>query len=189
MNGQDKTGPNTGPNTGRDEAMTATEFADMIAAYGADTTRWPASKRAAAGTLVSGDPIVRISLSEAGALDRILAAAPVMAATRASVLADRIAHAAQHSPRLVVPGLAMHGATLVKSARAPAKQQAAVSRALDGAAAWQGAALLAASLLMGVFVGQTDISGRALPALVEMAGLTLDQTGLDTGHADHWDED
>ena len=49
-----------------------------------------------------------------------------------------------------------------------------------------GAALLAASLLVGVFVGQTEFSGGALPALVELAGL---DASLDAGHVDHSDED
>ena len=177
MNGQD----DTGPNAGRAAAMTATEFADMVTAFGADTKRWPAPKRAAAEQLVSGDPIVRISLSEAGALDRILAAAPAMSATRDAVLADRIMQAAQQAPRLVVKNgaLALAVGVLEKphqlSARAPMR-----------GSAWQGAALLAASLLVGVVVGQTDLSSGALPALVELAGL---DTGLDAGHVDHSDED
>ena len=181
MNGQDDTGPNAAPNAGQHAAMTATEFVDMVAAFGADTKRWPAPKRAAAERLVSGDPIVRISLSEAGALDRILAAAPVMSATRDAVLAERIMQAAQQAPRLIV----QNGA-LAPSVRAVEKPHQLSARAPVRGAAWQGAALLAASLLVGVFVGQTEFSGGALPALVELAGL---DTGLDAGHVDHSDED
>jgi hypothetical protein len=184
MNGQDKSGNGSEHGTVTGAAMTATEFADMVAAYGADTKRWPASKRAAAEALVSGDPIVRISLNEADALDRILAAAPAMSAARDAVLADRIVRAALHSPRLVAQGGAQ-----APNASTLAKLQPVVSRTPSGGAAWQGAALLAASLLMGVFVGQTDLSGRTLPALVEMAGLSLDQAGLDHSHIDHVDED
>ena len=181
MNGQDETGPHAGPNAGQYAAMTATEFADMVAAFGADTKRWPAPKRAAAERLVSGDPIVRISLSEADALDRILAAAPAMSATRDAVLAERIMQAAQQAPRLIVQNGAM-----APQAGASEEPFRLSTRAPVGSAAWQGAALLAASLLVGVFVGQSEFSGGALPALVELAGL---DTGLDAGHVDHSDED
>jgi hypothetical protein len=56
-------------------------------------------------------------------------------------------------------------------------------------ALWSSIAVLAASLFMGVFVGQSDISNTTLPSLVEMAGLSIDNAGHHLGHVDAWDQD
>jgi hypothetical protein len=54
---------------------------------------------------------------------------------------------------------------------------------------WSSALLLAASLVMGLFVGQTDISSASLPSLVEMAGLSIDNAGHHLGDKGDWPGD
>ncbi len=52
--------------------MTLDQFLKMLDLYGADLTRWPAAKRAAAADLVSRSAEARRALDEAGEFDRLL---------------------------------------------------------------------------------------------------------------------
>lgn len=74
--------------------MTDDEFGALAAAWGADIRRWPAERRAAAEALAAGSPSAAALLTEAGRLDRAIAAArPVVAPARAEALAGRVATA------------------------------------------------------------------------------------------------
>ena len=56
--------------------MNETRLLELIEAYGADPTRWPAVERAAATTLLEYSAAARAALEAAAALDRLLDAAP-----------------------------------------------------------------------------------------------------------------
>lgn len=73
--------------------MDRTRVEEIIAAYGADVTRWPADERAAAQALVAQDAKLSAAFEAAAALDADLlewARTPVLVAdTAASAAADR----------------------------------------------------------------------------------------------------
>jgi hypothetical protein len=148
--------------------MTLTEFEHLLDVHGADRTRWPLAARASAAALVDSDRTARRLLAEAEALDSVLA----QAGTRApddpalSALADRIMLAAQRAPRLV----ANKAAPAMDGARRDAvgDQRRAVGRD-----SWRGIAVLAASLMIGIFVGQTQFAAGALPAIEALSGVTF----------------
>ena len=154
-----------------------TALESVLDTFGGDPARWPAEKRAGLESLADTDAEGARLLREARALDAVLmrAAGPPVGST--SVLADRIAAAVANT----APG---HSATRMErqqDAGAPASDAPGVviawprggetARAATEAAAraapapyrdrissgWRTAALLAASLVVGVFVGTTDL--------------------------------
>jgi hypothetical protein len=56
--------------------VTPTRFQDLADAYGGDMARWPQAERPAALAFAQVDPTAAAILTEAAALDRILAASP-----------------------------------------------------------------------------------------------------------------
>src|SRR5262245_9466806 len=66
---------------------------ELLAAYGADRTRWPAPERLRFAPLIKSSAEARRRLAEAEALDRLLDMAPEPRTDR-SALADRIVLAA-----------------------------------------------------------------------------------------------
>ena len=59
------------------EPMTLDRLDDLLSAYGADETRWPAEKRQAARELIASSADARRLLDETRALDMLLNQAPV----------------------------------------------------------------------------------------------------------------
>jgi hypothetical protein len=126
-------------------------------AYGGDTARWPSARRRQLAAFVETSPDATRSIGEATALDRLLdasaAAAPreipmrlvadIMAKATGKI-ADR---AADHRSAQVVR---LEPARRVQTDASP-KVPLRPSRA----GYWQAAAMLAASLLLGVFIGGT----------------------------------
>jgi hypothetical protein len=166
------------------KSMTMAEFARLLEVYGSERTRWPAEVRAPAALLVGADAQARRLLAEAEALDRLLERAPLPGPAVEAALAERIVAAAQGSPRVV----RLPGVQRAAEAAAPAPDRATAapptaigmgrrrSRLLSqevGAAGF-----LAASLMVGVVIGNSTLPPRFLPALADMAGLAPDRDDL-----------
>jgi hypothetical protein len=149
--------------------MTPSEFERLLDIYGGDRTRWPIDARAAAAHLVARDADARRLLAEAEALDRVLERAPLPALATEAALADRIVAAAQRSPRIVT----IHGAGPQRTEKAPglpavrtvAARPPRINRKVGAAG------LLAASLVLGVVIGRTNLPHQLLPELAELAGV------------------
>ena len=164
-------------------SMTLAEFEQLLDIYGADRTRWPAEARAAAAQLVAKDEDAQRLLAETEALDRVLENAPVPALAAEAALAERIVAAAQRSPRMVklssgptgpsdaTPLQAAHRGGYVSGGARPGDGLRRPH--LSGREAFA-AGLLAASLVLGVMIGQSPLPPRILPALVDIAGLSLE---------------
>lgn len=142
----------------------------LLDAYGADVTRWPAQAQVGVDSLLAAGPEVNRMLAEAKALDGVLALAPLPASDRRMALADRIVAQALQSapePRKSSPGVVIpwpgaareRGSPLLRASRSPA---------------WRAAALLAASLLVGVFLGIQDLAPGAVRRLVEAVEFNSD---------------
>jgi hypothetical protein len=140
-----------------------TDLQELLDIYGADVARWPAHAQGRADHLLAAGPETGRMMAEAKALDAVLALAPLPATDRRVALADRIvAEALQSKPEprtsgsgVVIPwpGAARErGSRLLRASRSPA---------------WRAAALLAASLLVGVFIGAQDLAPGAVHRLVE----------------------
>ncbi len=148
-----------------------TDFESVLDTFGSNPLRWPAGKRERLVGLAAADKDARRLLREAQALDAVLArgAGPGVGSTTA--LADRIA-AAVKGPMPVAPsdhGVAERVAdaadkpgVVIAWPRSDARVQQ--TAALTGAVPrrdrpmtqWRTAAALAASLVLGVFVGAMD---------------------------------
>jgi hypothetical protein len=133
-------------------------LSDRLEISGADRTRWPAQERLRFAALIAGSEEARRMVAEAAALDRLLDSVPGVDPTRLDGLIGRIVNAAEAEgpPRDNVIDFA--GAR-----RGPAitPQRAPLHRRSN----WQAAALLAASLFVGAFVGTSGILGSGVPAL------------------------
>ncbi|MFZ5678006.1 MAG: hypothetical protein ACOZAM_33990 [Pseudomonadota bacterium] len=110
-----------------------TRLAEVLAAYGADPARWPASERVRLQPLLDKEPGL---LAEAAEIDRVLARA-VPPAPSASGKAQLLARIAQEKQKVnVVPF-----------------ERARAARSRPSIWSWGTAAALAASFAFGIFLG------------------------------------
>ena len=143
--------------------MTIAEFERLLDVYGADRTRWPLAARANAAMRLAVDGKARALFAEAEALDAVLLRAPEPEITEVTALANRIVAAAAGAPQMVTSTGAVAATAAVSRASLPARDRTPM----------RAAALLAASLMIGVFVGQSQWGANAVPALEQLTGITL----------------
>jgi len=132
----------------------------VLERFGSDRTRWPAPVRRDFAGLLASNAEAKARLREAEVLDRLLDLAPEPEIdTRA--LADRIvAVAAAERPTVGLPEVRAAGAI---GARAAATR-----------IEWPAAALLAASLVLGMFVGLNGTFDTAVAPLVAQVSADAD---------------
>ncbi len=147
--------------------MTLAEFERLLDVYGGDRTHWTIEARAAAAQLVARDPRAQRLLAEAEALDRVLERAPLPSLVTEAALADRIVAAAQRSPRIVSITGAREGSS---GAPPDSGRETEVGRPAD----WRSrsfqpdlrrVAMLAASLVVGVYIGLSNLPQQIIPVL------------------------
>lgn len=147
----------------------------LLEAYGADRTRWPARERLRFASFISEDAAARRLLKEAAALDSLLDRAPRVSEDREHALKERIVASALRSsePRLAV----VSGAAAATATKVPVwKRRPDVSSMFNRMpirSEWPAAAVLAASLVLGVMLGS---AGTFEPTMQEFA----EATGFDS---------
>lgn len=168
-------------------------IADLLAAYGSDVSRWPADGRAAIAALSPSERAARLREDEA--LDQLLASAaqaasdaPPSDALMTRILAAAPARAA-HASAEPSGGKVVELATVVTDGKT--RSHLTAHRNRDWAAV---AALLAASLVLGLFVGSTDRGRDAAQRVGELAGINISaasvqMTALDEALQNQDDED
>lgn len=175
--------------------MTLAEFERLLEVYGSDRTRWPVEARASAGQLVARDRAARRLLAEAEALDRALERAPLPTLAQEAAMAERIVAAARRYPRIVsVASVARIDAGRPST---PAADNVVRLRPVRAGARWLTprtafggvAGALAASLVLGVFLGLSNLSQGVLPALEQLTGIPLGASGPVVAQVDLLDED
>jgi hypothetical protein len=127
----------------------------LLAAYGADPSRWPKNDRELASMLASGHPDISALLEDARAVDNVLARAsrPELPAGAAERLAAKVAEV----PSNVV--------SLSGHAKQPSRsRQAAMPGRLAAASAL--ASALAASLALGLYLGASGQGDWLIPPLL-----------------------
>lgn len=124
---------------------------DVLAIYGSDRARWPTGVRNELAGLIASSAEARAMVAEAEALDRLMDLAPKMSGDRLALLSDRIAAQAERTPRMsVIPGT-----NQPRAKPAPEWRRHAT-----------GITALAASLVLGILIGQ---NATLAPAVSEMA--------------------
>ena len=148
----------------------------LLEIYGADRTRWPARERLRFAGIVGDDQVAARMLAEAGALDRLLEQAPRASVADIDALKERIVAAALRSgaPQLAVVagGKASSGRVTPVQTRGPA------FAARFGRGQWPAAAMLAASLVLGVMLGSTGTLDATMQEVAQVAG--FDSTASDS---------
>ena len=177
--------------------MTLGEFERLLDVYGSDRTRWPVEARASAAQLAARDPAACRLLIEAEALDRVLVRAPLPSLASEAALAERILAAAQRSPRMVrtgdaVPSAPADGPTRVFLENTNQNSVLPLSdrrRWLHRSPAGRAAGLLAACLMLGVFLGASAVPQPVIPALEEFTGISIGNGNATQAPFDLFDED
>lgn len=171
--------------------MTIERFERLLDSYGGDRARWPLSLAGSAEALLRASAEARRKLDEAQALDRLLDTPPVVDGARLGALADRILAQATSVPRgqpevsaakpapidrrgqiIRLPAPAMRAPRPVQ----PAARKPARARAFD--IPWRAAAALAASLLMGVAIGLTDLGQTTTLSFASLSEVPASDTDV-----------
>ena len=141
----------------------------LLEIYGADRTRWPARERLRFAGIVGDDKVAARMLAEAGALDRLLEQAPRASVADIDALKERIVAAALRSgaPQLAV----VAGGKAGDAKLAPATKRRPAFAARFGDGQWPAAAMLAASLVLGVMLGSTGTLDATMQEVAQVAGL------------------
>lgn len=168
---------------GRIEGGGLEAFEQVLERYGSDRTRWPAPLRKRFASVVTESGAAKQRLREAEALDRLLDLAPPVAVDTAA-LADRIMAA--------VEAEAGSGA-----GRTPARgwfpEVVSARVAASGRTYGPAAALLAASLVLGMFSGLSGTLDTTIqPVVAEASGdsdIYLSQIAFDSNTVSFFEED
>ena len=178
--------------TNASNTMTIAEFERLLDVYGSDRTRWPVEERASAGHLVARDRAARRLLAEAEALDRALERAPLPTLAQEAAIVERIVAAARRTPRIVPMARAEAGRPAEPAADNVVQLTGLRERAqrLTARTAFGGVAgAFAASLVLGVFLGLSNLTQPVLPAIEQMTGVTLGSSTPVVAQVDLLDED
>lgn len=168
-------------------SMTLADFERLLDVYGGDRTRWPAEARAAAAQLVARDAKARRTLAEAESLDRVLERAPLPSLAVEAALAERIVAAAQRSPRIVKTAGGQSPVVSLPEGRAVPPPRAASRKLGLLRGEVRAAAVLAASLMVGIFIGISNVPQSVVPALADLAG--TDRGAYSLAQVEPYDED
>ena len=141
----------------------------LLDGHGADEARWPVSDAAIFAAAMKQTAVGRRMIAETGALDRILAMAPAGNPDRMAGLIERISSTAA-SIRPAGPGSAEIVTLPVKTAVPVAPRVEALPRRI---AVWPVFGALAASLVIGIYVGTLS---PAATELQRVAGVAVDET-------------
>jgi hypothetical protein len=172
--------------------MTIGDFERLLDVYGSDRSRWPVEARASAGQLVARDKAARRLLAEAEALDRMLERAPLPSLAEEAALADRILAAARRSPRMVPVArtdTAARARRAIDNVVRLHNNMRTRPRWLTPTGLGGAAGMLAASLVLGIFIGLSNLSQGVVPALEDMTGITLGGGARTVAQLDLLDED
>ena len=150
----------------------------LLDIYGADRTRWPAHERLRFAGIVGEDKVAARILAEADALDRLLEQAPRASSADVEALKERIMAAALRSgaPQLAV--VAGRKAGVAQPLTAAKRGPAFATRFVRGE--WPAAAMLAASLVIGVMLGSTGSLDTTMQQMAEVTGLSTATDNVNT---------
>ncbi|MDH4981326.1 hypothetical protein [Hyphomicrobium sp. D-2] len=152
----------------------------LLDIYGADRTRWPARERLRFAGIISDDPEAAKMLARAQALDRLLdQATPAgdasLEALKGRIMAAALAERASRGDSVSSDQPHVGGAS-VTSLSAVRERRAVRSGAVAGFGDWPAAAVLAASLVLGVMLGWGGAFTGTMTQMAQVAGLEDSRT-------------
>jgi len=145
----------------------------LLDVYGADRTRWPARERLRFASFISEDEAAQRLMAESAALDALLDRAPRASEDRERALKERIVAAALRSTETKLAVVTGGGETaasrvptwLRHARRAPSSAKSHERRE------WPAAALLAASLVVGIVLGSAGTFDTTVQEVAEATGI------------------
>lgn len=165
--------------TNRDDLMQ--RLTDVIDAYGGDRNRWPEADQRRLEVLLSGDDQARKIIEDGAALDRLLTSAEAVEtqrSDRSAALADRIMANIEDAAGAGQESAARPSATIISLPNRRASEPVTVERPVLTPSAWLPVAALAASLMVGIFVGAGGYLESTASSLTELAGLSTSSEAL-----------
>ena len=157
---------------------------ELLDRHGADPRRWPKLERAGLIGLADRDASAGRLRAEAAALDRVLAAAPVHGRAQVAALSDRIMAAAAAKASSPVGSAQIHD---------PAERRGTARVAgwsfwrRAGGLSLPSAAALAASLLLGFYVGMNNLAPATLQQVAGIAQDEVETVQLATDYSQDWE--
>jgi len=142
----------------------------VLDAFGSDHSRWPANAAERFRPLLAEMP-ARALLAEARALEHVLDRAPRPSRERMDALADRIVAAAAGGGGRRHAGAPAGGARVIA---VPAGLKQMRRAAAADRTVWQAAALLAACLVAGVYLGASPAVAPVVQDFAESLGVASD---------------
>jgi len=142
------------------EAADLARLRDLLDSHGAEEALWPAAERPQLARLMRENAVAAHLVAETRAFESVLASAPANGARHPSALADLIVATARTSPRLVATATV----PAVAGVRNFPRREPLTAR-------WREAAVLAASLLVGVSVGASETVGGYVRSLAAEVGV------------------
>jgi hypothetical protein len=147
---------------------------DLMDAYGADGSRWPADAAHQFAGLAD-DPAMALALRQSQAFDQVLARAGAVSATRQSALADRIMAAVNEDAAQRDAAKAPLEAENVIALPSPRANRLPVAshmaRQRRSGVEWRAVAALAAALVLGFGVGMLGTASPTFEAVAEAVGV------------------
>ena len=139
----------------------------LLEIYGADRSRWPADVRVRLSPLIASDARAQQAVNEAAALDALLDLAPQISAQSERALAARIVTAALGQQATAArPNVRnWHGGRRANLGKPQFAVPGSFRRQVGGA-------LLAASLVLGIFAGVTGQASSTFDGVAEVLGLS-----------------
>lgn len=150
----------------------------LLEIHGADRTRWPARERLRFAGVISRDAAAARMLAEAQALDRLLDQAPRASEASIEALKGRIIAAALRSQPPHLTAIAGHRPAPAKAWLGQLRRPSLVARFGE----WPAAAVLAASLVLGVMLGTAGTFDTTMQQMAKVAGLAGTTSATDSSH-------
>jgi hypothetical protein len=151
-------------------AMDRQALEHLLDVCGADRTRWPARERLRFASFISEDEEARRLVAESAALDALLDRAPSASEDREHALKERIVAAALRSSETKL-AVVTAGGEAPAMARVPTWLRGAPSARAHQRQEWPAAALLAASLVVGVMLGSAGTFDATMQQVAEATGI------------------
>lgn len=154
----------------------------LLDTVGADRTRWPARERLRFASLLSEDGAAQRMLAEAAAFDALLDCAPQPSEEREQALKERIVAAALQTTGTRLTVVATESSDKTASQRNLASRLVTLTNAVSSQPVpmrreWPAAAVLAASLVIGVMLGSSGTFDSTAQQMAAATGFTTATAG------------
>lgn len=164
------------------QRLALADFERLLEVYGSNPDRWPADCRAAALACAAENVAAARALAEARALDAVLARAPGPDPSRLQPLTERIFAAAvagtgapaslgeqaslkRQSARIITLPVRKSASMTHWSPQAEERLPSMPSEAASPLGRWRAATALAASLMLGIIIGVSDLAPASMLGL------------------------